>query len=501
MTAFELLGLDAGAGAADIKRAYARKLHQTRPEDDPEGFQRLHAAYRAALQQCRDRSEGGDAPSASTVHEADTPATVPATGDDDVPAGPPPAQPAKPAAPASTPQAMHVARPRRPVDPENLAGQVVAHACSDTPDAFRAWLQRFEPLWDLQLKNATGLQAMRRLYRTTPPMSWENQALLLQFFDLDHALAGHDPLALTRLRRRMRLAWEMRPEHREQLASRLRPDDRRPVTRQKQLSIATAAGTLLRRPYSPRRLLAYAALHPSRPSAVRAFILEASDGDPESMPPDIDRRQLGFWLDAGNARRVSGARVRVLAIRSILLAAFAALWYAVCLLLGPSTFGSDAGARFMGGLISLGLLGLVALWWLWLGWQGLEQWQIQPEPLPVAWPWLCLGFLPLAAASGLVLSLSGTLTLIPGLLLLMLAFGLALRRYLVRRQSRFAKSTYWVRILAWFILANSATHIAEQDIIRLLAPALALVTVGLWTADLLRHRHVLRVLRPARHSA
>ena len=49
MTVFELLGVTPDADAATIKRAYASKLRETRPDDDPEGFQRLHEAYRLAL--------------------------------------------------------------------------------------------------------------------------------------------------------------------------------------------------------------------------------------------------------------------------------------------------------------------------------------------------------------------------------------------------------------------------------------------------------------------
>lgn len=47
------LGLPGPAGLPEIRRAYARRLRTTHPEDDPEGFQRLHAAYREAGRQAR----------------------------------------------------------------------------------------------------------------------------------------------------------------------------------------------------------------------------------------------------------------------------------------------------------------------------------------------------------------------------------------------------------------------------------------------------------------
>lgn len=46
---WEILGLDASADQKAIKLAYARKLKQTRPDDDPEGFKELHDAYKQAL--------------------------------------------------------------------------------------------------------------------------------------------------------------------------------------------------------------------------------------------------------------------------------------------------------------------------------------------------------------------------------------------------------------------------------------------------------------------
>jgi len=50
MNAWASLGIDPTADVRAIKRAYARKLKHTRPDEDPEAFQELNDAYQTALQ-------------------------------------------------------------------------------------------------------------------------------------------------------------------------------------------------------------------------------------------------------------------------------------------------------------------------------------------------------------------------------------------------------------------------------------------------------------------
>lgn len=63
MDAFEFLDVAHDADERTIKRAYAKRLRQTRPDDDPAGFQQLHTAYQEALWWARQSlPEDDDAP-------------------------------------------------------------------------------------------------------------------------------------------------------------------------------------------------------------------------------------------------------------------------------------------------------------------------------------------------------------------------------------------------------------------------------------------------------
>ena len=50
MSPWEVLGIDPTPDEREIKRAYAKQLKQTRPDEDKEGFLRLRAAYERALE-------------------------------------------------------------------------------------------------------------------------------------------------------------------------------------------------------------------------------------------------------------------------------------------------------------------------------------------------------------------------------------------------------------------------------------------------------------------
>lgn len=66
------LGLPGPAGLPEIRAAYAQKLKTAHPEEDPEGFQRLHAAYQEACRHAR-RAARAEPSFAGPVPEAENP--------------------------------------------------------------------------------------------------------------------------------------------------------------------------------------------------------------------------------------------------------------------------------------------------------------------------------------------------------------------------------------------------------------------------------------------
>ncbi|RRD70714.1 J domain-containing protein [Desulfovibrio sp. OH1186_COT-070] len=54
MSVWNILGIPPTRDAAKIRRAYVEKARKCHPEEDPEGFRRLHEAYREAMRDARE---------------------------------------------------------------------------------------------------------------------------------------------------------------------------------------------------------------------------------------------------------------------------------------------------------------------------------------------------------------------------------------------------------------------------------------------------------------
>lgn len=461
MSPLELLGLGQDADERMVKRAYAQRLRQCRPEDDPEAFQQLHAIYEAALEQCRHAAAGSD--SIATV----TPSIESTQREETV----------SPSPESMAPEFAHTEFQDEVI---RLGGKGDAHA-------LQAVLDRQPALWSLRLKSQVAQQLFARLAHEVPPMSAACIATLLRFFDLDHVLDGNYPPSLLLLQRRMQLAWDLQPQHREALAERL--GMRSPANQQ----TLKAHLRQLTRPFHVMQAALIGSI-PERATALARFITRLSLEHPDDLSPPCDPRQINFWLQAVDRRQIGYPRLLIGAVRCAVALLCAAL------------IGTVLGvvARTPPERISLTVLawvvGLAAvpcvIFAIWMTWLPVENWQATPEHQPVRWPWLNLLLVPLLCAVGLALS-GNPLTLPP----LFTAIWIAFRRCIRRNASTFSRVTprmIWFGMFIVFAASKSilATYGQEAFFTDHLY-ILAVIAMGFWGFDLWRHRRYLRVARTA----
>lgn len=157
MNPFRVLGISPAASETEIKRAYARKLKTTRPDEDPEGFQRLNEAYRSALDRCRVLSERPLAGRSVDLEVERPPIDVTAAK---IRSPEPPRRTAevRPIELETSANSEGETRPH-PAEPfriDRFLGELEQVAVRGTPAELRIWLDGRPELYDLGLKAEVG---------------------------------------------------------------------------------------------------------------------------------------------------------------------------------------------------------------------------------------------------------------------------------------------------------------------------------------------------------
>lgn len=366
-----LLGLPGDADERAIKRAYAAKLKTTRPDEDPEGFQRLHEAYQAALAWVRsgphdhEDAWGEDADdwdndaeehvddAVSVAHEPPGRAATSAAAHED-----------------AAPPVMQASAADNAVvfDHDGFFDTCFRLAFDGAEGELRRWLDAQPILWSLAHKAQVGHWLLHAMHHRQPPMPPSRYDLLMDYFGLIDLRSGYDAYYLHRLRHRLQIGWELKTSQLHALANRT-VDEGTSVT-----AAVRQVRRILRdlsRPFDwPRALLS--ALVPMYPTAVRRFLYRLDLGQIEDPAPLVPE-QVAFWDAASDRTRLTRQRLAVAASR---VAAYSAvvtlLYFGLTLLAIPDHRSAGAGTWASVPLHHVATFALSAMALAWLSWTAYD---------------------------------------------------------------------------------------------------------------------------------
>lgn len=244
--AFDALGLTSDADERAIKRAYAAKLKTTRPDEDPEGFQALNDAYRAALAWRAMRARGDAPATAARIDRREIAEPDASVGHRIEPTES--TDPADPDAPIETPAATQTAEPPvfralfeapalsplpglslptaptrpAPFDAAAFFDELLDRSGRMQIEDFRRWLNEHEALYSVELKDALDAPLVAFLDRSRP-MRKTHLDETLRFFGLDTISAK--TLRLEQPLHRIRRSARRHEESWDQIMSRDRSKD------------------------------------------------------------------------------------------------------------------------------------------------------------------------------------------------------------------------------------------------------------------------------------
>lgn len=491
------LGLGADADERAIKRAYAAKLKTTRPGDDPEGFQRLHEAYQAALDWIRSRDaeaeiddeivEGIDAFAQDAPSGAPTRTRSQEALFDRLDAQP--GEPAMPSLDAYTDRQASIEAatglPDEAVrfDPEAFLDDCIASAMRSHEDELLQWLNAQPALWSLAHKTRIAPWLLQRLHQQRPPVPASRFDILAEFFGLFDLHSDYDAYTIQRLRHRLQLAWEIETRQARALAERTAQDGGSMAANLRQAG--RILGQLSRPLLWPQAL--WAGLMPGYPSAVRSFLRRLDFGNLDDLPAAIREDQIAFWDAAGDRTRFSIPRWSVSVARLCAYTLAVAMLFALLSPMTPST--SLYRATPIVDVISASFTAMLIAWLLHLANDAFIRWQALPESAPVRFPWLRTASIPLLGIGTIAVDRwleYDDIAMVAAATVLFLA----VQRYRRRSGHAYGEEIRSNAVRVAFLIVFAALVFASAS--GFVTPVMVSVAIALWVLDMHKQRAALR---------
>jgi len=488
--AYTLLEVSPDTDVGGIKRAYARLLRKTRPDEDAEGFQRLHMAYQLVLAHANARATGAAAAQSSHIAppaSLDPPPALRVAGDRDVAVLR--TTPESTVGTAMPSPAETDVNPVLAVNPGELVNRVIQYAIDNDDRKLSVWLSRQPEFWSIRTKQQIGQLLLNQLFRNPQPMASTCLDTLLQFFDLEQVLSGVNPMALAQLRRRQLAMWYLLPQNDRSLALRLNiPTNRSPDRRQ-----MAACLRLLQAPWRWQSV-PWPAIRRGRTAAIGRFIHALCSGHLAELPAQINRAHAEFWYRAVLPGAMTWPRFAVGSVRAVFLALvlMASIAGVTTLSAWASGGGFDGYVAWGVGAIMAG--GTLGIWLAFAGWIWLDHWQGLPEASPSRPVWLRRMLLPALCVAVAALDylanapVGATVILVPTLVLSLRRFNHRAKPRPGRKPMRLGSNLRGIGVLL-VVLASIASKLAPE--VPEHVPVIgigAVVPMGFWIADLWRHR-------------
>jgi len=344
--AFSLLGLPPDADERAIKRAYARLLKTTRPDEDPAGFQHLNQAYQRALEELRKRPNPEDpapeplsmAASCSTRRELDWAQALTTS----LPAGDA----------GCTPPVAHKADPAPRLgtlgfDVASFTEQLRLSLADPDPRRIRASLYDQDALYSIELKRALR-PAIIEVIRDAPRIGNPHvAALLLDFFGLDRM--DRDGLFL---QAQAALEWKQREERLDRAVRYLRQPGSDFV--QRQIGHELAGDTSWQRRW-------FLLLAPNASTRIGYALVNLRRILPSLQHTALDPATIAFWDQVLDKRKLHPMRIYSALGRLI------PLTFAFFLVLAMMATPQDRPRLVLVGAAVT--VGMVPLWFLYAFWK------------------------------------------------------------------------------------------------------------------------------------